>query len=92
MIFGYKLTDRSNSEGSQEKTVSNALNTELKYNILQSTSIQAKFTYSNITFHSIGNVINLNSPAAYIMLDGCYPVRTFCGHSTLPNAWPTILN
>lgn len=74
---GYKLSDRKNEQGFLEKSLSNALNTEAKYNILQSTSVQAKFTYNNISFKSLQDVPNANSPAAYIILDGLLPGKNF---------------
>lgn len=75
--LGYKYTNKDNEQGSEEQSVSNAINLEAKYNILQSTSIQAKFTYNNIRFTSTDAVPNTNSPAAYIMLDGLLPGQNF---------------
>ena len=51
-ILGYQITDKKNSREEQEKSVSITRNTEIKYNILQSTSILGKFTFNNITFNS----------------------------------------
>ena len=76
-IVGYKFSNKENSEGSRETSSTHSANTEVKYNILQSASILAKFTYSNITFNSKDSVANTNSPAAYIMLDGLLPGRNF---------------
>ena len=76
-IVGYKFSDKENNEGSRETSSSHAINTEVKYNILQSTSILAKFTYSNISFNSKDSVANTNSPASYIMLDGLLPGKNF---------------
>lgn len=76
-LIGYKIADKKNIQGSQEKSVSNAINTEFKYNILQSTSILAKFTYNNITFSSADADPNTNSPSAYIILDGLSPGKNF---------------
>ncbi|MBC7851759.1 MAG: hypothetical protein H7Y31_18595 [Chitinophagaceae bacterium] len=77
VILGYRLSDRKNSEGDKEKSVTHSFNSEVKYNILQSTSIQTKFTYSSISFTSLNAVPNANSPAAYIMLDGLLPGKNF---------------
>jgi hypothetical protein len=76
-MVGYKFTDKKNQTGSQEKSVSNAVSSEIKYNILQSTSIQARFTYNNITFSSLDITPNTNSPSAYIILDGLLPGKNF---------------
>lgn len=76
-ILGYKFSNKENKEGGLETSSSHAINTEVKYNILQSTSILAKFTFSNISFRSRDSAINTNSPAAYIMLDGLLPGKNF---------------
>jgi len=76
-MVGYKYSDKKNQTGSQEKSVSNAVSSEVKYNILQSTSIQARFTYNNITFSSLDATPNTNSPSAYIILDGLLPGKNF---------------
>ena len=77
LVLGYRITDKKNSQGAKEQSLSNSINTEVKYNILQNTSILAKFTYSDITFNSKDPVANTNSPAAYIMLDGLLPGKNF---------------
>lgn len=76
-MVGYKFADKKNQEGSQEKSISNALLSEVKYNILQSTSVMARFTYNNLTFTSLDATPNPNSPAAYILLDGLLPGKNF---------------
>ncbi|MBC7651385.1 MAG: hypothetical protein H7101_06530 [Deinococcales bacterium] len=55
-----------------EKSVSNALNIEGKYNAVQSTSLTAKFTYNSITYTGIAN-----TTVSYIMLDGLLPGQNF---------------
>ena len=75
--MGYKYSDKQNGQGSLEKSTSNALNSEIKYNILQNTSITGKFTFNNITFSSQDAVPNLNTPSAYIMLDGLLPGKNY---------------
>ncbi|MBC7830001.1 MAG: hypothetical protein H7122_19805 [Chitinophagaceae bacterium] len=76
-ILGYKFSNKENNEGDLETSSSHAVNTEVKYNILQSTSILAKFTFSNISFNSKASTANTNSPASYIMLDGLLPGKNF---------------
>ena len=46
VIVGYKLSDKRNIETAGEKALSNSLNSEIKYNILQSTSLQTKFKWN----------------------------------------------
>ncbi|NML21950.1 hypothetical protein HHL16_13760 [Pseudoflavitalea sp. G-6-1-2] len=76
-LVGYKFMSRKNEQGAKESTSSNSLLTDIKYNILQSTSINGKFTYSNINFKSTELNPNVNSPAAYILLDGLMPGKNF---------------
>ena len=77
LIVGYKYLDKENEEGFNEQYNSNSLNTEIKYNILQSTSIQGKFTYGNISYQSHDPINGLNSTVSYIMLDGLMPGQNF---------------
>lgn len=51
-----------------EKSISNSLNIESKYNILQNSSITGKFTFNNIDYKSPPN-----TTVSYIMLDGLLP-------------------
>jgi hypothetical protein len=76
-IIGYKYSEKANSTGSEERSVSNSVNTEIKYNILQSTSLQGKFTYNTISFSSIDPVPNTNSTASYIILEGLLPGKNY---------------
>ena len=55
-----------------EKSVSNSLNIESKYNILQSSSISGKFTFNTIDYN-----YPANSTVSYIMLDGLLPGKNF---------------
>ena len=73
-ITGYKYSHKKNQLGDQETYSSNSINTEVKYNILQSTSILTKFTYSQISFSPLANV---NSTVGYNMLDGLLPGKNF---------------
>lgn len=78
LITGYKYTGKKNRENDLEEYISHAVNTEMKYNILQSSSILAKFTYSDILFESRKNQpANINSTVSYIMLDGLLPGKNF---------------
>jgi len=73
-ITGYKFTSKQNNSGDRESYSSNAINTEIKYNILQSGSILTKFTYSNISFSPIANA---NTTVGYNMLDGLLPGKNY---------------
>jgi hypothetical protein len=73
-ITGYKYSNKKNNSGDKETYSSNAVNTEIKYNILQSGSILTKFTYSNISFSPMANA---NTTVGYNMLDGLLPGKNF---------------
>jgi hypothetical protein len=77
LVLGYRYSDKENKSGSLEKSFSNALNTEMKYNILQNTSLQGKFTFNKISFSSADATPNANSTASYIILDGLMPGKNF---------------
>ncbi|MEP7278438.1 MAG: hypothetical protein ABI813_07345 [Bacteroidota bacterium] len=74
VMTGYKYSNKKNKSGDNETYSSNAINTEIKYNILQSGSVLTKFTYSNISFSPTANA---NSTVGYNMLDGLLPGRNF---------------
>ncbi|GAO44560.1 hypothetical protein [Flavihumibacter petaseus] len=67
---GYRYGRKENREGAGEIYLSNAFNTDIKYNILQSTSVQARFTYNTIKYPYA-----TNSTVSYVMLDGLQPGR-----------------
>ncbi len=77
ILFGYKYNNKLNApDYGGDKYSSHAVNTEFKYNILQSTSIQAKFTFSDISYQTT-NSSGTNSPVAYIILDGLVPGKNY---------------
>jgi hypothetical protein len=76
-IIGYRYSQKANSTGTEERSTSNAVNTEIKYNILQSTSLLGKFTYNTIDFTSLDAIPNTNSTAAYVILEGLLPGKNF---------------
>src|SRR5690606_37411344 len=73
-----RLVDKTNRTGDKEKYLSHSINSELKYNILQNSSLQAGFTYTDISF-SAGKdgAVNTNSTVSYIMLDGLLPGKNY---------------
>ncbi|MFT3935497.1 MAG: hypothetical protein QM726_17860 [Chitinophagaceae bacterium] len=74
LMTSYKFTGKQNNLGDRETYSSNAINTELKYNILQSGSILTKFTYSDISFSPLANA---NTTVGYNMLDGLLPGKNY---------------
>ncbi|MCX6316228.1 MAG: hypothetical protein NTW29_02980 [Bacteroidetes bacterium] len=55
-----------------EKSTSNSVLVESKYNILQNSSINARFTYNNISYNAAAN-----TTVSYIMLDGLQPGKNY---------------
>ena len=77
--MGYKLSYKMNdpSLGGQKYT-SGAFNADFKYNILQSTSIQSKFTYNQITYRSKdGSNASTTSSVSYVILEGLSPGKNY---------------
>lgn len=77
VITGYRYGVKTNTLGDQEQAVSHSVNTEVKYNILQSTSLLTKFTFSNIDFTSSKGTPNANSTTSYILLEGLMPGKNY---------------
>ena len=61
-----------------EKSTSHSLNAETKYNILQNSSITAKFTLDNISYNAVAN-----TTVSYIMLNGLLPGSNYLWSLTL---------
>ncbi|MBD0287158.1 MAG: hypothetical protein ICV79_17270, partial [Flavisolibacter sp.] len=70
---GYAFNQKTNKPqfGGQQST-SHALNLETKYNVLQNSSVLAKFVYNNISFP-----YPANTTVSYIMLDALMPGKNF---------------
>ena len=69
LATGYKFDNKKNKPSfGGEKSTSNSINIETKYNVLQNSSIAGKFTFSNIDYK-----YPANTTVSYIMLDGLLP-------------------
>lgn len=75
---GYRFEKKSNAiiYGGQE-SLSNALNVETKYNVLQNSSITGRFTYNKINYTDAATNNIANTTVSYSMLDGLLPGRNF---------------
>ena len=70
---GYRYDVKSNKEQyGGEQSRSNALQVETKYNVLQNSSINGRFTYNHIQYNHPAN-----TTVSYIMLDGLLPGQNF---------------
>jgi hypothetical protein len=76
--IGYRLSTKANAtEWGGQNYSSTGLNSDFKYNILQSTSIQGKFIFSNITYTSKEGTPSVTSPVSYTILEGLAPGRNY---------------
>ena len=76
LTLGYSFNDKKNTTGFSEQSISSALNTEIKYNVLSSSSINVKFSLNNISFKYVTGG-SPNSTVGYIMLDGLLPGKNY---------------
>lgn len=76
IAVGYKYDDKQNTDAAQ-KAIINSLTSEAKYNVLSSSSVTAKFTYSQIKYSDPGNANTPNTSVSYIMLDALLPGKNF---------------
>jgi hypothetical protein len=75
VVTGYKLENKKNLPVyGGEKAVSNSINIESKYNVLQNSSVTGKFTFNNINFIS---QTAATTTVSYIMLDGLLPGKNY---------------
>ncbi len=73
IVTGYKYEVKKNAQQyGGEKAVSNSLNVESKYSLLQNSSLTAKFTFNNIDFK-----YPATTAVSYIMLDGLQPGKNY---------------
>jgi hypothetical protein len=73
LVTSYKFESKKNIPiYGGEKSISNSVNIESKYNILQSSSVTGKFTFNNISYN-----FPANTTVSYIMLDGLLPGKNF---------------
>lgn len=73
IVTSYKFDNKKNLPAyGGEKSFSNSVNIESKYNILQSSSINGKFTFNNIDYK-----FPANTTVSYIMLDGLLPGKNY---------------
>ncbi len=79
---GYKYEEKNNEPTyGGEKSSSQSLNVESKYNVLQNSSISGKFTYDQISFRTLNP--GVTSTVSYIMLDGLLPGKNYLWNLTL---------
>jgi hypothetical protein len=73
----YKLDQRQNSIELKERSLSHSINTEMKYNVLQNSSITGRFTYNSISYTDVTGNASANTTVSYIMLEGLLPGKNY---------------
>lgn len=73
--ISYTYTQKRNAIDSMEKCVNHSLAGDVKYNIFNNSSIQAKFTFNQIRFRAYEGAAN--TTVGYLLLDGLLPGRNY---------------
>lgn len=76
VTLAYNFNVKKNTIGYFEKSVNNMLSTEIKYNVLSNSTINARFSYNSISFNYAPGG-SANSTVGYIMLDGLQPGNNY---------------
>ena len=78
IVTSYKFDSKKNLPAyGKQQSVSHSVNIESKYNILQSSSINGKFTFNTIDYTDLVNGNIANTTVSYIMLDGLLPGKNY---------------
>ena len=73
----YSYSDKKNTMGFLEKITNNVITTDIKYNVLSSSTINTRFSYNSINFSAANNQASPNSTVGYIMLEGLLPGKNY---------------
>ncbi len=75
---GYKLSYKQNApDQGDQRLVSGAFTSDFKYNIVQSASVQGKFTVNSISYMIDSKDASTSSPVAYTILEGLLPGKNY---------------
>lgn len=75
-VVGYKYDQKFNTDSVQKAWI-HSLTGEVKYNVLSSSSITGRFTFSHIRYDDPGSSNIANTSVSYIMLDALLPGKNF---------------
>ena len=78
----YSISDKQNTIGLLQKVTNNSITTEIKYNVLSNSTINARYSFNSIKFTSPDNVPSPNSTVGYVMLEGLLPGNNYLWNLT----------
>ena len=74
--LGYRFDEKKNTDSVQKATI-HSITSEAKYNVLSSTSITGRFTFSSIKYSDLSNGDVANTAVSYMMLDALLPGKNY---------------
>ncbi len=78
LVASYRYDNKHNLPAyGDQASISHSINLETKYNILQNSSINGRFTFNNIDYTDLATGNAANTTVSYIMLEGLLPGKNY---------------